>query len=173
MSKNTKCHNCKKECNFRTENVICDTRDNEIKHYCSTCLPPKVSVPILGDYGSHTLCQLANNTALRFGAPVFLVGSALTSKEPLDIDIVMQVFDNQYDRIIAPESETNWAYHSGKIDNGWKRWLRFQMKQKEYFESGLRPWNIEIDFKIQRFNLFYAHTAKFKKARLDFFTDFF
>lgn len=100
------------------------------------------------------------------------MGSAIDSEDPIDLDLTMPVFDKHFDRLISPENDINWEYHSGRIGRGWQRWMRFTMKQKEYFEIGLRN-AIDVDFKIQRFHRFYGTFTDKPRIRLDFFTDFF
>lgn len=131
--------------------------------------------PCMDGWAITELCRLSNNMALRFHCPLFLVGSALTRKHPLDIDIMMVTHDTQYNRILGPYEDHIHEHIDYKIGYFHRRWMRFLMKQKEYYEHSLCHYvNFEVDFKMQRFDRFYhPGFESMPKQRLDFFSEFF
>jgi hypothetical protein len=57
-------------------------------------------IPCLDKHTEQQLIRAANETALRFMAPIYLCGSAVDSKDPLDIDIFMVVTERQFKRLM-------------------------------------------------------------------------
>lgn len=68
----------------------------------------------------------ANGLALMFGAPLFLVGSALTSTDPGDIDLRMIITADDAVAMFGPEA------HQARVE--WK-WSHFKMAREELKQS--------------------------------------
>ena len=82
----------------------------------------------------------------RFNCPVYCVGSFLTKgSDALDIDIVMVMKEDQILRLFRDLHFND-------------RWFRFYMKQKEWYEVGIKCY--DIDFKVQTVKQFMAHEDK-------------
>ena len=97
------------------------------------------------------LQELSSNMAIRFNAPVFLVGSFIDKGlDGMDIDLVMPLSEKSFKRMFGAV---------GFCD----KQLIWRLKQKEYYEKYLP--DIDIDFKPQTINEFNMH--KENRIRLD------
>jgi len=72
-----------------------------------------------------------------FGSPAFLVGSALATKQPRDIDVVVQMTDSEFMERIGPAADF------GKPGT---RWAALTMA---FAELGRKMTGCSIDFKVQ------------------------
>lgn len=78
---------------------------------------------------------IAENIAIRFNCPLYLVGSFISiGIDAMDIDIIMPMSEDRMMRL----------FKSNVFND---RWFKFILKQKEYMEEHLRDW--DIDFKVQ------------------------
>lgn len=123
----------------------------------------KPPVPAVGTWFIDAFRGQANNLVGRYGAPVYLVGSALTAEVPRDIDI----------RIVLPDEEISRLYGSGlPITRSEKRgelelweWRRLRDNLKQ--SRALRNWGgYPIDFQVQWEMEAIAYNDK-PKLRLD------
>lgn len=97
------------------------------------------------------LKKLANNVALRFYCPIYLVGSYLENKsEALDVDLIMVATEERIVRLFGSKDFND-------------KWFRFLWKQKKYFEDHLTMF--DIDFKIQSLEHFNKMVGK--RIKLD------
>lgn len=79
----------------------------------------------------------------RFNCPVYCVGSFLKKgSDAMDIDIIMVMKKDQILRLFRSTTFND-------------RWFRFYHKQKEWFEVGIK--NYDIDFKIQTVDQFLSY----------------
>jgi len=115
------------------------------------------------------LRMLASNTTERFSSPVYLVGSAITKKDPGDYDILLVVTDDMYRRIIGDPKKMQQGYIDQKPNREYARKIRFIKKQKAYFDKHF--WGKDFDFKIVMWDQFKAHPGE--KLRLDCFEGIF
>jgi len=111
----------------------------------------------------------ACNIAMRFCAPVYVVGSSIIYDNPLDIDIILVVSEKQFKNLIGTTGEINTAYINNEPSPAYLRWARFTMKQKRYFEERVSEW--DIDFKITTRKQFFK--VQGRKIRLDVFKSIF
>lgn len=126
----------------------------------------KSKVPCLDNFAWHDLVCRSTNTAMRFCAPIYLVGSALTHKEPLDLDIIMVVPEKQFTKLMGGSKQKYdraWQLQAVNRSPEWRRYARFIKKQRDYFYSYTHVY--DIDFKIQEEVAFKK--TKGKKLRLD------
>lgn len=99
------------------------------------------------------LKHLANNCAIRFKSPVYLVGSFVDDPEnAIDIDIILVLTNDRFKRLF----KAAWPCWNER------RW-KFRKKQKEYFEIHVPDW--DFDFKVQTLSQFRKH--KGKRIKLD------
>jgi len=102
---------------------------------------------------THLLKVAADQTAIRFLSPVYLVGSFISNKKhALDIDIVLVLTEDRFHRLFNRD---------GRILND--RVFNFRKKQKLYFEKIIKYY--DIDFKVQR--IWEFEEIKKKKLKLD------
>ena len=123
-------------------------------------------IPCLSDKQKTKLVEAAEQTALRFCAPVYLVGSSLWNQYPNDLDIYVAVKSDSYLRMF-----TNYNKYSESEEDHMKNILDMKIqqakiykKQKEYFEERIRGW--DFDIKFQSKEQFLQH--KEDNLRLDF-----
>lgn len=123
-----------------------------------------IQIPCLNKEEIETLIFSAVQVALRFSCPVFLVGSAVDSAFPNDIDIYCAIKGDAYLRLF-----TNYGRKSQSDDHMENcRMMKIQMakiykKQKEYFESKIKGWDFDVKFQI--IDQFMKHEGK--RIRLD------
>jgi hypothetical protein len=87
----------------------------------------------------------ANNLVGRFGAPVWLVGSALNSKTPRDIDVRIVLSDREMQRLYGRQFPLRSETHGEFLMWEWRR-LRDNLKQSRSLDNwGGYP----IDFQVQ------------------------
>jgi hypothetical protein len=120
------------------------------------CLTPQQRV---------ALVEAAEQTALRYCAPVYLVGSATWNMYPNDIDIYIAVQEQTYLRLFtnfgkASESESD---HMKNMEDMKLQQARLYKKNKEYFEKRVKSW--DFDVKFEHINQFLQH--KGDRVRLD------
>lgn len=122
-------------------------------------------VPAIDLHAERQLLRAANETALRFMAPVYLCGSAMTSGSPLDLDIFLVVAEKQFRRLIGCSSEElqRKMLFEKPDDQNFLRLARFYKKQKQYFESFV--YSLDIDFKVKTFDQFFS--IEVPRRRLD------
>lgn len=111
------------------------------------------------------LIHCAEQTALRFCSPVYLVGSAVNSEYPNDIDLIIAVSGETYRRLFAnynrrTESQED---HLGNCNAMSVQQAKIYKKQKEYFEKNIKGWDFDVKFQIKE----QAIEQKGEKIRLD------
>jgi hypothetical protein len=128
--------------------------------------PHEVEIPCLSKDQKQSLVEAAHQTALRFCSPIYLVGSALESEYPNDIDLYIAVPGHTYLRLF-----TNYNRSTESSDDHYINSQRMQIqqariyqKQKQYFESKVKGW--DFDIKFQNHDQFVKHEGK--RLRLDF-----
>lgn len=133
------------------------TRDMEIGEVVGPACPCEPAGRPLGECDQHgdvaaisiapRLRSWANTIAARFGAHVYLTGSALTKAEPRDIDIRVVLTADQYE---ARYGNRGWVERHLLGDNepspGMKRWMADVVKLGEWVT---RHHQLNIDFQIQ------------------------
>lgn len=125
-----------------------------------------VHIPSFTGKQTRELIEASEQVALRFCAPVYLVGSATHSVFPNDVDIFIAVSSESYLRLFTnynrkTESEQD---HLKNIDAMKIQQAKIYKKQKDYFESRIKGW--DFDVKFQNIEQFKQH--KDKKVRLDY-----
>lgn len=114
------------------------------------------------------LVAAATQTAKRYCAPIYLVGSSLILEDALDLDIFMVVDNRQYSNLIGERySGTN--LHNAVFGDNYMREARLITKNKTYFEGFVHTH--DIDFKIETFDRFFK--IKDRKIRIDALDDLF
>lgn len=114
---------------------------------------------IRGDLAGH-----ANALYARFGHPVWLVGSVLTSPEPRDVDIRIMIPTDEFEARFGP-----WQLCCADWELGWeqhpktKRWAMACAKEGRWFSTLLQQ---NVDFQIQADRLREHHADK-PRVRLD------
>jgi hypothetical protein len=97
------------------------------------------------------LKRVVNPLAVRFYAPVYLVGSFIEKGiDALDIDIIMVITSDRWMRIFR---QKDWN----------ERQFRFIKKQRDFLEQFLQ--GRDIDFKVQTYETFGKHNEA--RIRLD------
>lgn len=107
----------------------------------------------------------AQQTALRFCCPVYLVGSAVDSMYPNDIDIYIVVESDTYMRLFTnfnrlSESETD---HMKNSRDMLIQQAKMYRKQKKYFEGRVNSWDFDVKFESKE--SFFKREGK--RIRLD------
>ena len=125
-----------------------------------------IKIPCLTGTQTKVLIEAAEQMALRFCSPVYLVGSAIGNVYPNDIDIYIAVSGESYIRLFSnynrkTESESN---HLQNIKDMQIQQAKIYQKQKVYFEERIKGW--DFDIKFQNIDQFVQH--KGKTIRLDF-----
>ncbi len=130
-------------------------------------MEPEVELDIkcLNGQQQRRLIESAEQTALRFCAPVYLVGSAINNLYPNDIDIFIAVKGETYLRLFTnynkkTESQTD---HLQNMKDMQIQQARIYRKQKEYFESQIKGWDFDVKFQV--IDSFIQHTGE--RIRLD------
>jgi hypothetical protein len=124
-----------------------------------------LDIPCLTKPQQKKLIEAAEQMALRFCAPVFLVGSAVSKMYPNDIDIYIAVTGESYLKLFTnygkkTESETD---HVANIEDMQRQQAKIYKKQKDYFESRVNGW--DFDVKFQNKEAFLKHEGE--RIRLD------
>jgi len=102
------------------------------------------------------LIMAANETAIRFLCPVYLVGSYIEKLDNArDIDILMVTTQKRFERFFGKEYSL-------------ERDLYFRKKEKIYFETYIN--DMDIDFKIVTIENFISKDGK--KIKLDTIQEF-
>lgn len=114
------------------------------------------------------LRRAANSLSARYyGAPVYLVGSALTDEDPRDLDVVVVVEEELFLAMYAGPGETYQTWIDGwsqaEPPAVWRRWARDGAKQGAMLTRILAH---SVDFKVQALTETRNHTGK-KAHRLD------
>ena len=127
-----------------------------------------LNIPCLTDTQIIALIECAEQTALRFCAPVYLVGSAVSKLYPNDIDLYVAVKGDSYIRLFAnynrkTEAKDSHGCHTENIKAMQIQQAKIIRKQKEYFESKIKGWDFDIKFQI--IETFVQH--KGERIRLD------
>jgi len=125
-----------------------------------------IEIPCLTGKQTQALIEAAEQVALRFCSPVFLVGSAVEKIHPNDIDIYVAVNGQTYLRLFTnygrkTESESD---HVKNMDDMKIQQAKIYKKQKDYFESKVKAW--DFDIKFQNLEQFLKHDGK--RIRLDY-----
>lgn len=94
----------------------------------------------------------ANAYACRLGGPVYLVGSALTSSRPADVDIRVVLDDRDLVRLFGPPK-----LRDGDIRDWSTQELRQGREQLKQSRRLSRRFNCNVDFQIQTAHEFAAH----------------
>ncbi len=128
--------------------------------------PHELEIPCLSNRQKVDIVEASEQTALRFCAPVFMVGSALDSEYPNDIDIFIGLEGDAYIRLFCnynrlSESDND---HFKNMKEMKIQQAKIYKKQKQYFESRVKGW--DFDIKFQNIEQFMQH--KDKKLRLDY-----
>lgn len=144
--------------------------------------PPLVELP-----SSHYVTRLRRDanaiSALYFGAPVYLVGGALTDPDPRDLDVVVIVSDELFVRAYGNDSDSapqhgmtladwltgricgsNGSGHSVEPDAMWRRWARDMAKWNDRLT---RSCHRRVDFKVQAASYASMTYGDQPRARLD------
>jgi hypothetical protein len=108
-------------------------------------------IPCLTEEQKEKLIEAAEQTALRFCAPVYLVGSALTKTDPNDIDIYVAVDEQTYLRLFTnygkkAESESDHVFNMKAMQ---VQQAKIYKKQKEYYYSKVKSWDFDIKFQVR------------------------
>lgn len=127
----------------------------------------KIDIPCLTDTQKIALIEAAEQTALRYCAPVYLVGSSLSSLYPRDLDIFIAVKGDSYLRLFTnynkkTEHEGEGCHTKNAVAMQVQQ-ARIYQKNKAYFESKVKGW--DFDVKFQNIDQFLQH--KGDKLRLD------
>lgn len=105
-------------------------------------------------------------SARYYGAPVYLVGSALTSADPCDIDIVIPLDDELFLACYGDPGEDTALWRTGLRTASpptiWRRWARDCVKQSYAMTMYVRR---AVDFTTQPKSHFETYTGK--RVRLD------
>jgi len=105
------------------------------------------------------LKQCADEMAIRFLSPMYLVGSYVDKHETAkDIDLLLVVTDTRFKRLFGAEEDSN---HMQRV-------FEFRKKQKLYFEMYIQ--NMDIDFKVVTLDGLVA--VKKKRIKLDSLMEF-
>ena len=109
----------------------------------------KLYFPCFTEKQTKRLVEAAEQVALRFCAPVYLVGSATFSQYPNDIDIFIAVSSASYLRLFcnynrATESED----HLQNMKEMQIQQAKIYKKQKDYFESCVKGWDFDVKFQV-------------------------
>lgn len=122
-------------------------------------------LPCLTHQQMRRLIESAEQIALRFCSPVYLVGSAVSKKFPNDIDIYVACNGETYLRLF-----TNYGRLTESKNDHLKNMKAMQVqqakiikKQKEYFCSQIKGWDFDIKFQV--IDSFMQHQGK--RIRLD------
>jgi hypothetical protein len=101
--------------------------------------------PVAAEWFALSFQRLANALACRLGAPVYLVGSALTSARPGDYDVRVVLGDQDLHRLFGRGYDD-----VGTVSSQWSpgRWRqgREQLKQSRRLSRMMR---VNVDFQIQ------------------------
>ena len=98
--------------------------------------------------------MLSKNMAIRFNAPVYLVGSFVSKPihECLDVDLIMPLSRERFKRIFRGDNCTDTE-------------ILWRFKQKEYYENSMP--DVDIDFKAQLLDQFLLKSKNEVIIRLD------
>lgn len=133
--------------------------NSEVRH------PYEIEIPCLSKIQRRELVECAHQTALRYCSPIYLVGSALTSEYPNDIDLFIAVPGATYLRLMTNYNRANESEdHMLNIQRMSIQQARLYQKQKRYFESKIKGW--DFDIKFQNVESFMKHDGL--RMRLDF-----
>lgn len=124
-----------------------------------------IHLPAFTSQQKDTLVECAEQLALRFCAPVFLVGSAIDNYYPNDIDIYIAVNETTYLRLFTNYNRLSESKddHVKNIEAMKLQQAKIYRKQKEYFMERILGW--DFDVKFQNYQAFSQH--KGQKIRLD------
>ena len=112
------------------------------------------------------LVKAGTEVAMLFMAPVYLVGSALTVDDPLDVDIVVVFSHKQWWKYIGCGYKNyQELYHNSIYYGPYERLARITKKQKHFVEGFLG--GMPVDFKIQWDENFYNPNNKGLRVRID------
>lgn len=105
-------------------------------------------------------------SARYYGAPVYLVGSAVTSRDPRDIDIVIPLADELFVACYGDPGEDTALWRTGLRTPSpppiWRRWARDCAKQSYAMTMYVRR---AVDFTTQPQSHFDTYAGK--RVRLD------
>lgn len=99
----------------------------------------------------------ARDTVMRFGRPVYLVGSALEEPNPRDIDVRVVLSDAEFD--------ARWGNPSGWHVHG-EGWRQYAHDMGKLCKQGSRRLALNLDFQVQRFSSAQEYAGK-RCMRLD------
>lgn len=119
----------------------------------------------LTDEQIEKLVFASEQTALRFNCPVYLVGSALSTMYPNDIDIYIACSSNTYMRLFTNFGRKSESLedHVANMNDMKIQQAKMYKKQKDYFESHIKGWDFDVKFE----NIDSFMQRKGKKLRLD------
>lgn len=108
------------------------------------------------------LAGWARHIAARYGHPVWLVGSVLTSDEPKDIDVRVVLPDEEFE---GRWGQWQWKHHKSEtgLDAGAKRWAGEMAKQARWVAKNCR---LHVDFQVVAESECRGHVGR-PKVRLD------
>lgn len=125
-----------------------------------------IQIPCLTEKQTTELVEAAEQVALRFCCPVYLVGSAIDYEYPNDIDIYIACTGDTYIKLFTnynkkTESEED---HIDNIRAMKIQQAKIYQKQKIYFEDRIKGW--DFDIKFQNIDQFLQHEGN--SIRLDY-----
>ena len=128
-------------------------------------MPHRLHIPCFTDAQKIALVEGAEQTALRYCCPVYLVGSSLVSEYPNDIDIFIAVSEDTYLRLFTNYNKLSQSEedHMQNILDMKIQVAKIYQKQKVYFESRIKGW--DFDIKFQNIEQFKQHSDN--SLRLD------
>lgn len=99
----------------------------------------------------------ARDVVMRFGRPVYLVGSALEEPNPRDVDVRVVLSDAEFD--------ARWGNPSGWHVHG-QGWRQYAFDMGKLCKQGSRRLMLNLDLQVQRFSSAKEYTDK-RRLRLD------
>lgn len=99
----------------------------------------------------------ARDTVMRFGRPVYLVGSALEESHPRDIDVRVVLSDEEFD--------ARWGNPKDWHVRG-EGWRQYAFDMGKLCKQGSRRLMLNLDFQVQRFSSTKEYAGK-RCLRLD------
>lgn len=123
--------------------------------------PP--SMPIAHEWLAVVLEGWANQTAARFCAPVYLVGSALVETHPRDVDLVIILPLEDFVARYGDPTEWRWQSLMPEWSDGSLRWAADVAKLGGFCS---RVHKLNIDLKIQPRNNWHAGKARMRLDKI-------
>lgn len=121
--------------------------------------PRVIRPPLFVEWFPMVFRQLANGYATRYGAPLFLVGSALREAKPHDVDIRIPLQDHDIERLFGTDTDRP---EIGDTPVQMQRWMHEELKQSRRLA---RMWRENFDLQFQPFERFWRSDAP--RIRLD------